>query len=139
MAVEYVEDLIYQALRDNAGVAAIFGNRIFPMFEQEGVSSPYLTYALTSAPRVGEHFRSFGNQVPSFQIDAWSASSNPVTGYREVVAGSWAVLNALDNKSLTSGAVRALVVQYLDWRDLPSETEPRIRRRQSDYLVQIKG
>ena len=84
-----IESDLYTHLKDDAGVSALVGVKIYPMKAPQNVTSPYISYQVINDN---------GNQCMSgevyqndtrFQIDCWS------TKYSEVKAIKEAVISAL--------------------------------------------
>lgn len=80
---------VYKLLKNDAGVNALVGGRIYPMVAPQNVVRPYMTYRVVA----GLKYQCIGGEIYQasyrFQIDAWSET------YSNVKAISTAVKSAL--------------------------------------------
>jgi len=63
-----IEEALYEHLKNNAGVFALVGNRIYPIEAPQEAALPYLVYQRISGLRVRSHSGPSGLAHPRFQI-----------------------------------------------------------------------
>ena len=108
-----IEEALYEHLKNNAGVSALVGNRIYPIEAPQEAALPYLVYQRISGPRVRSHSGPSGLAHPRFQItgaaEAYPALRNVLNavrvaldGFRGTMGGGVSVGAALVENELDS-------------------------------------
>lgn len=80
-----VESDLYTLLKDDAAVAALVSNRIFPLLMPQNPAFPAITYHRVSGPRVHSHGGPSGLASPRFQVSCWAKSYAAVRDLAEKV------------------------------------------------------
>lgn len=136
-----LEEALVGLLEDDPAVAAVVGNRIFPVIEEEDQESPYVTYQVVRLqPSVRTLDGEYTHDITTIQIDVWS-DQEQAAAYRQVIDAAWAIRNLLDNKAYEANGLRIDDISFGDWRDLPEwrEGRPPLRRRQLDFVFQVRN
>lgn len=66
-----LKDSLYEHLKDDSGVSAIVGTRIYPHLAPQDASRPYITYALISSVRRPHMVAASGVVSQRIQINCW--------------------------------------------------------------------
>lgn len=69
-----IEDGLYAHLIAYAGLAALIGDRVYPLKAPQDAIYPLLNYQRISGPRVHSHNGPSGLAHPRFQLTAWASS-----------------------------------------------------------------
>lgn len=69
-----IEEAIYSYLKDNAGLAALVSDRIYPLTMPQNCTMPAVTYRKVSGPRIHTMGTDPGLAYPRFQFSCWGSS-----------------------------------------------------------------
>ena len=126
-----IEEAVTYHLENDAGVAAIAGDRIYPNVIPQDVSLPALAYQVISRPGIMAHDGPPGYALPRFQVTAQAET------YNQVVSLVNAVRVAFDGFSGLMGGAGGVQVEgtfVQDVRDdyqFPTERET----RRIDFII----
>jgi len=83
-----IESDLYTRLKDDSGVSALVGTRIYPLMAPQNVINPYITYQVIN----DNSNQCIGGSVyqndTRFQIDCWSTKYSEVKAIKEAVLSS---------------------------------------------------
>lgn len=107
-----IETAIYNLLKDDAGVAAIVGVRIKPVYVPQGMAVPAITYQQLSGLKGHTLVDSVNMRESLWQINCWATSTLSSRTLADAVRG------ALDNFSGTKNSVVIQCIHLEDEDDL---------------------
>lgn len=88
---------VYKLLKNDTGVSAIVGSRIYPMVAPQNVAKPYITYRVIT----GLKFQCIGGEIYQgnyrFQIDVWSETYSNAKAISTAVKSSLVGFMASNN------------------------------------------
>ncbi len=79
------EEFIFNRLKEDAGLALIVGDRIYPSLAPDGVIRPYITFHGVTGHSIGSLDGPSGIAQDRYQIDCWSMNLLEAGGIRELV------------------------------------------------------
>lgn len=79
------EEFIFNRLKEDAGLALIVGDRIYPSLAPDGVIRPYITFHGVSGQSIHSLDGPSGIAQDRYQIDCWSMNLLEAGGIRELV------------------------------------------------------
>lgn len=85
-----IDDALFQEMRDDAPIAALVGNKIFPGIPPPTTKAPYITFEEISFTRVDHMDGATGLHQAIRRIDCWGSKAE------EAIAIAEAVRTALD-------------------------------------------
>ena len=99
-----IETDLYDLLRNNAGVSAIVGTKIYPHLAEEGTAAPFITYVMV----VGTPFNIISGttalEKKRIQVNCWSDS----------YAGAQTLAEAVKDTVTTTGHLLLELDDYVD-------------------------
>ena len=108
-----IEEAVVKIVRDDAGIGAIAGDRIYHSILKENVMLPAMTYTVTNdTERVASLSGPSLLVQPHFQINCWASNISDATGLET------AVRQALDGVTTTVLGVAILGTTLTDHGDL---------------------
>ena len=129
-----LEAALYTHLKNNAGVAALVSDRIFPQLMKEGTTLPAITFQFISGFRQLVLQGKSGYARPRIQVDCWALSEDPAGGYDKAKAVANAVRLALDGFAGVVSGVSIRSATLLNEQDFDAD-EGRIRRVSLDFSI----
>lgn len=133
-----VEEQVVELLRSDPAVTALVDSRIYAMPAPQGVQSPFVTYQIIAARRIGRDYRGNGtHDLMMLQVDCWAEetmSTSTNTRYERVLALARAVRAALDRK-WTAGEDIIDLILWTNWTD---QNTPTATRRTLDFDLYVK-
>jgi hypothetical protein len=125
-----IEKAIYVRLTGFAGLAALVGDKVFPLRARPGVAAPYIVYSRVSGQRVRSLAGPSGLARPRFQFDCYGGT------YAELRDVATQLRLALDGFRGTVAGVRiggASLQNEIDAFDF--EPDPDLFRASLDFLI----
>lgn len=125
-----VAPAVYTRLSGHAPLAAIVGDRIWPVEAPAEASRPYVVFLTVSSQRLAHLGGPSMVANPRVQIDAYAAS------YADAAAIARLIRDALDGWSGTAGGIEVLGASCVDQRELQEDAaNPPLARVSQDFSV----
>lgn len=126
-----IEDVIYNILKDNAGVSALVTTKIYPMVAPQGVEDCIVYQVINDNPNDTKSGVSTFNK-PRVQVTGWSKNHVTAKQIRN------AVQSALDRYTGTVTGINVDSIQYITIGD-DFDKESHYYGKRSEYYIIIKS
>lgn len=123
--------VIYNVLKDNAGVSALVGTKIYPMVAPQGTASPLVVYQRIDNDPNDTKTGTSKLDFHRVQITAWGATNTEAESLDD------AIRTAIDRYEGTVSGVVVDGVQYLNTTDTYDENAEEYGKI-SDYYIMVK-
>lgn len=108
---------LYAKLSANAGVTALVGTRIYPVFVPQNAAYPCIVYMTENKPLDPSKTSTGTHDVAKVTLHLWQEAREGQDAYDVLDSIDAAVRTALDGAEGTAGGVTAEVIQYQGSRD----------------------
>lgn len=126
-----IEQAIYEALTENAGVTALVGTRVYPVIAPQAATLPLIVYTLISGQQEESHSGASGLARPRYQFDCYAETITAAFALGEAVR---LAIHGFAGTLGGAGGVTCGGILFAGKRVL-YEPETKIHRVSIDYFI----